>query len=144
MEHHEISLEKFTPTLEFCNVQNQIWLEALYVECASFLKWYLVEFTLHFTPSFFLLKPKRLVTKILEGAISQICPYAYFQKSCYCCYYYYCYFLSKVKEKNFNTDAIANIEIWNLECMKFAITIDLPLARAHHFKFVEQDFSITF
>jgi len=42
----------------------------------------------------FLLKPERLVTKILEGAISQICPYAHFQKSCY--YFYYLFFISLI------------------------------------------------
>jgi hypothetical protein len=34
---HEMFLEKFTPTLEFCNMQNQVCMVALSVEFASLL-----------------------------------------------------------------------------------------------------------
>jgi hypothetical protein len=112
------------PALEFCNVQNQIWVVALSVECASLLKWYLVEFTLYFTHSFFLLKPKRLVTKIPEGVISQLCPEAHFQKSFYCYYYYYYYYyffiILKVKGHNFIFVIFYFLKFWCI-CMRFEI-----------------------
>jgi len=34
---HEMFLEKFSPTLEFCSMQNQVWMVALSGECASLL-----------------------------------------------------------------------------------------------------------
>ena len=67
-------LEKFTPTLEFCSMQNQVWMVALSVECASLLNDVWLDLPYVSTPSIFLPKPERLVTKIPEGAYSQICP----------------------------------------------------------------------
>jgi len=34
---HEMILKKFSPTLEFSNMQNQVWMVALSDECASLL-----------------------------------------------------------------------------------------------------------
>jgi hypothetical protein len=34
---HEMFLEQFTATLEFCSLQNQVWMVELSVECASLL-----------------------------------------------------------------------------------------------------------
>ena len=71
---HEMFLEKFSPRLEFCNMQNQVWMVAPSIECASLLNDVWLYLPCVSTLRSFSSKPERLVTKILKGASSQICP----------------------------------------------------------------------
>ena len=62
------------PTLEFYNMQNQVWMVALSVKCASLLNDVWLDLPCVSTLRSFCSKPERLVTKIPEGVISPICP----------------------------------------------------------------------
>ena len=71
---HEIFLEKFSLTLEFSNMQNQVWMVAPFVECASFLNDVGLYLPCVSTLCSFCSNLKWLATKIPEGTILQLYP----------------------------------------------------------------------
>jgi hypothetical protein len=74
MKHVMRCFREVHPHILICLMQNQVWMVAPSVECAPLLNDVWLYLPCVSTLRYFCSKPKRLVTKIPEGAISQICP----------------------------------------------------------------------